>query len=306
LVLHFIRDYYAAHGLPDGRGMPGEALCIGVMPDMQQTPGTTADKGYMADNPNRKQLNLNGILYNIVLFCACYTIFQEFPVYTLFENCMKTVFFGFIAVLFFMITTGCSKELSLETNKDSVIIIVPDTTYQPLETPSFWIYQDSATGITDTLRATDSTVNINSKLYTLFHNSSAGQTADEYFNISAHNYYSYGSFASGDTIELLYLNDTASPGYNWQATAGTVNGFPAQVQGQIIDTGLTVTIGSNTFTHVIHSEIDIEYNVGSGFQTPYAIYDYYVAKAVGIIRIEENFPSIPYTAASNLISYKIQ
>jgi hypothetical protein len=219
---------------------------------------------------------------------------------------MKTVFFGFIAVLFFMMTTGCSKELSVETNKDSVIII-PDTTYQPLETPSFWVYQDSATGITDTLSATDSVMTINSKVYTVFHNSSAGQTADEYFNISSHNYYSYGSFGNGlDTIELLYLNDTASPGYNWQAPAGSINGFPAQVQGQIIDTGLIVTIGSNTFTHVIHSQIAIEYNVGSGFQTPYAIYDYYVAKGVGIIKIEENFPTLGVSATSNLISYKIQ
>src|SRR5580698_4345212 len=219
---------------------------------------------------------------------------------------MKTVFFGFIAVLFFMMTTGCSKELSVETNEDSVVII-PDTTYQPLETPSFWVYQDSTTSVKDTLTATDSLMTINSKVYTVFHNSSAGQTADEYFNISSHNYYSYGSFGNGlDTIELLYLNDTASPGYNWQAPAGSVNGFPAQVQGQIIDTGLTVTIGANTFTKVIHSEIGIEYNVGSGFQTPYAIYDYYVAKGIGIIKTEENFPSVPFTATSNLISYKIQ
>ncbi|HEX4372147.1 MAG TPA: hypothetical protein VHZ50_02480, partial [Puia sp.] len=163
------------------------------------------------------------------------------------------------------------------------------------------------TGITDTLRATDSTININSKIYTVFNNSSAGQTADEYFNISSHNYYSYGTFGNGlDTIELLYLNDTASPGYNWQASAGSVNGFPAQVQGQIIDTGLTVTIGANVFTNVIHSEIDIEYNVGSGFQTPYAIYDYYVAKGIGIIKIEENFPTLGVSATSFLVSYKIQ
>jgi hypothetical protein len=220
---------------------------------------------------------------------------------------MKTVFCAFIPVFFFMMTTGCSKELSVETNQKDSIIIVPDTTYQPLETPSFWVYQDSATGITDTLTTTDSVMTINSKLYTVFHNSAAGQTADEYFNISAHNYYSYGSFGNGlADIELLYLNDTASPGYIWQASAGSINGFPAQVQGQIIDTGLTVTVGSNTFTNVIHSEIAIEYNVGSGFQTPYAIYDYYVAKAVGIIRIVSDFPSVPFAATSNLIAYKIQ
>ncbi|HSZ86366.1 MAG TPA: hypothetical protein VK787_10060 [Puia sp.] len=220
---------------------------------------------------------------------------------------MKTVFFGFIAVLLFMMTTSCGKELSVETIQKDSIPIIPDTTYQPLETPSFWVYQDSATSIKDTLTTTDSLVTINSKVYTVFHNSSAGQTADEYFNISSHNYYTFGNFGNGlDSIELLYLNDTASPGYDWQSIAGSVNGFPAQVQGQIIDTGLTVTIGSNTFTHVIHSEITIEYNVGSGFQTPYAVYDYYVAKGIGIIKIEENFPTLGITATSFLISYKIQ
>ncbi|HLY71184.1 MAG TPA: hypothetical protein VKR53_15730 [Puia sp.] len=220
---------------------------------------------------------------------------------------MKTGFFGFIAVLFLMMASGCGKELSVENYKKDSIAIIPDTTYQPLETPSFWVYQDSATGLTDTLTTTDSVVSINSKAYTVFHNSSGGQTADEYFNISTHNYYSFGSFGNGlDSIELLYLNDTAAPGYNWQAIAGSINGFPAQVQGQIVDTGLSVTVGANTFTHVIHSEIDIEYNVGSGFQTPYAIYDYFVAKGVGIIKIEEDFPTLGFSATLNLISYKIQ
>ena len=205
-----------------------------------------------------------------------------------------------------MMMMSCGKEHSLETIKVPVIII-PDTTYQPLETPSFWIYQDSATSIKDTLTATDSLMTINTKLYTIFHDSSAVQSADEYFNISSHNYYLYGSFGNGlADIEILYLNDTASPGYNWQASAGSINGFPAQVQGQIIDTGLTVTIGANTFTNVIHSEVDIEYNVGSGFQTPYAIYDYYVAKGVGIIKVVSDFPSVPFTATSFLVSYKIQ
>jgi hypothetical protein len=54
LVLNFVRHYSVVHGLPDGSGMPGEALCFGFVPDMQRTAGTTADKGYMADNPKSK------------------------------------------------------------------------------------------------------------------------------------------------------------------------------------------------------------------------------------------------------------
>jgi|HubBroStandDraft_6_1064221.scaffolds.fasta_scaffold3245720_2 hypothetical protein len=53
-MMNFIRHYSVAHGLQDGSGMPGEALCIGIVPDTQRTAGTTADKGYIADNPKSK------------------------------------------------------------------------------------------------------------------------------------------------------------------------------------------------------------------------------------------------------------
>jgi hypothetical protein len=247
-------------------------------------------------------------IVNIDYFASWLYEILRTSVNTQYGICMKTAFIGFIACTFLIMFSNCGKELSVENKLDSTgTTIIVDTTYQPLESGSTWVYQDSATGLTDTLIAIDSTQTINSKTYTVFHSISAGQISDEYFNISSHNYYSYGDFGNGIVNnELLYLNDTASVGYNWQASSGTINGFPAQVQGQIIDTGLTVTIGSNTFTHVIHTEINLEYNVGSGFQTPYAIFDYFAAKAVGIIRIQSNYPAIPYYGVSNLISYAIQ
>jgi hypothetical protein len=221
---------------------------------------------------------------------------------------MKTVFFGFIAVAFLITFGSCSKELSVENNIDTTgTIIVPDTTYQPLEAGSSWVYQDSATGVTTTLSATDSDTIVNGQSYTVFHALSGGQTADQYFSISSHDYFSFGVFGYGlPSVVSLYLNDTASAGYNWQVSAGTFNGYPAQIQGQIIDTGLIVTIGSNTFPNVIHSQVNMQYNVGSGFQTPYATYDYYVAKGVGIIKIQLSIPSVPLQATLNLVSYSIQ
>lgn len=220
---------------------------------------------------------------------------------------MKLVFAIVFAALFIIMTGSCSKEYSVEKIQDSSATRVVDTTYQPLESGSYWVYQDSATGVYDTLRATDSTLSINSKIYTVFQSTTQGGTTDEYFTINAHNYYCYDSFPSGlGTVELLYLNDTASPGYTWQVSAGTINGYPAQVQGQIIDTGLMMTVGANTFTQVIHSEISIAYNVGSGFQTPYAIFNYYIAKGVGIIKLEEDYPTLSTTQVSNLVSYVVQ
>ena len=58
--------------------------------------------------------------------------------------------------------------------------------------------------------------------------------------------------------------------------------------------------------HVIHSQINVQYNVGSGFQTPYATYDFYVAKGVGIIRVEINIPTVPFVDVLELVSYSIQ
>jgi hypothetical protein len=53
--LRIIKNGYSAvQGLPDGSGMPREALCFGLAPDMQRTAVTTANKGYMADNPKSK------------------------------------------------------------------------------------------------------------------------------------------------------------------------------------------------------------------------------------------------------------
>jgi hypothetical protein len=40
--------------------MEAECLVKRLVPDMQRKAGTTAEKGYMADNPKLKQLNLNG------------------------------------------------------------------------------------------------------------------------------------------------------------------------------------------------------------------------------------------------------
>jgi hypothetical protein len=227
--------------------------------------------------------------------------------YTTYENYMKTWIVGLLIILtslFFL--SGCSKELSVETKQDSSGVVGPDTTYQPMETGSVWVYQDSATMQTSTLTAVDSQVTINSKSYTVFQLAVAGQTKDEYFGINGHDYYSYGDFGDGLIfIELLYINDTASVGYNWQTNAGTINGFPAQDQGVIVETGISKTVGGNTYTNVIHSQVDLQYDFGSGYTT-YATFDYYVAKGVGIISIASNFPSLGFSEVLNLVSYNIK
>jgi hypothetical protein len=46
--------YFVVHGPPDGSGKHGEALCFGLVPDMQGTAGTTADKDHIADNAKSK------------------------------------------------------------------------------------------------------------------------------------------------------------------------------------------------------------------------------------------------------------
>ncbi|MEO6228776.1 MAG: hypothetical protein ABJB11_09175 [Ferruginibacter sp.] len=41
-----------ADGLPDRSGMPGEAMCMGPVPDMQRIAGTEVEINAEADNPS--------------------------------------------------------------------------------------------------------------------------------------------------------------------------------------------------------------------------------------------------------------
>ena len=83
-------------------------------------------------------------------------------------------------------------------------------------------------------------------------------------------------------------NDSKAVGDTWTTTPtdnGTISGFPARTVNTIKEKGITKVVNGKTFTDVIHTQVDLQYNLGSGF-TSTALYDFYLAKGVGMIETD--------------------
>ena len=224
------------------------------------------------------------------------------------------------------LATGCSKEISVETNGNG-----PGTgpgtggggttpgqdTYMPVSKNSYWKYK--LTGIfpgetTLTCTGTSRTVNGLSCIVFTSTSTSTPGTAEGFFAIKDHNYYTIQKGVSPNTgaafdINFLYLNDTASVGYNWNYKAGQGNGYTAYLDGTIMEKGITMTVEGKTYKDVIHTEIELQYDIPMVGILTFATYDYYVAKNVGIIKLDsEGNPVLSPGTQSfmDLIEYSVK
>ena len=66
----------------------------------------------------------------------------------------------------------------------------------------------------------------------------------------------------------------------------------------------TKVVNGKTFTNVIHTQVDLQYDLGGGFQSV-AVYDIYLAKGVGMIESDTSIQGSPYDV-STLTSYSIK
>jgi len=95
---------------------------------------------------------------------------------------------------------------------------------------------------------------INGKLYQFVRVKTDTRSDTIYYSQVQNKYYLYTKeVEQGETVnvELLFLDDTAPKGTQWQTNAGTAYGFPAKCSGEIIDKDITMRIGGRTFDHVI-------------------------------------------------------
>ena len=203
------------------------------------------------------------------------------------------VFLALSIVLF-----GCQKEINFDTPSGGGGTGGGGSTgtsnsYQPLGKNSYWKYHETGTFSGDfTITSTGQTRSLNGINYTVCSASPpTSGFSEEWFGTSGHDLYSYFEGAipnSSATIAMnfLYTNDTASVGYQWQVPVGQANGINAVVQGSIIEKGFSLTVGGKNFDNVIHSSIVLQYVFPGIGAMNAATYDYYVAKGVGIIRIE--------------------
>jgi hypothetical protein len=200
---------------------------------------------------------------------------------------------------------SCKKESNAHAAIDSTA-----DSYFPLTSGSTWKYAVTGAGGNDmlTVKMTGATITINGRTYYKSTNSyqKKGSSTGYFFDAS----HIYGKGAAntdaGLAIEFKFLNDTAAIGQSWTHSPtddGMINGIPARTVNTIVEKDIGKTIGGETFTGVIHTRVDLQYNYGSGFQSS-AVYDFYFARGVGLIETDTSFSGAVYEKET-IVSYAI-
>jgi hypothetical protein len=112
---------------------------------------------------------------------------------------------------------------------------------------------------------------------------------------------------SAISLELQLCNDAEPAGYSWTSQVtdnGSVNGVPAQTVNKIISTNGNMTVNGKNYTNVIHTQVDLQYDFGAGFESA-TTYDFYLAKGIGLIEADTNF-SGTLMESSTLTSYSVK
>ncbi|MDO3628507.1 hypothetical protein [Mucilaginibacter sp. BT774] len=192
-----------------------------------------------------------------------------------------------------ILAAGCSKKNNPGPSASA-------DSYLPVSSGSTWTYNDVVGGNSSqlTITMTGATSIIGGKTYYAGTSvSPAKGTSTGYFYASNH-FYSFRatSAAAGITIELQMGNDEQNVGYSWTTSPtdnGTVAGVPAKTVNTIKEKGITKVVNGKTFNNVIHTQIDLQYDLGTGFQSV-AVYDIYLAKGVGMIENDTSVSGSPY------------
>jgi hypothetical protein len=195
---------------------------------------------------------------------------------------MKRGLLSVFAVIIFCFF-GCKKDSNP----------APSGEYLPLTDGSTWKYNYvSDGGTTDTLivKMTGGTTLIDGKTYYNAASTYRQGTSPGYFYAGNHLYATRTADQGFGSIELQLLNDTASVGYQWltiPTADGTLGGTPVRTINTIKEKNITRTLNGKTFTNVIHTQVQLQYNNGSGFGTA-VTYDFYLAKGIGLIENDAN------------------
>lgn len=194
---------------------------------------------------------------------------------------------------------------------------IPDTTegYQPVTKGCSWTYhQTYSTGVSidEVIKMNGSHTVINGKTYYAATDKADSVIRTSYFYHGNGNY-SLRSAVMGDgtVIEYLYYKDDTAEGQTWTAPvtdSGKLAGFPAQIVGKIVKQDTSMVVGSMTFKHVAHTQLQLQYDTGYGvgFET-YQLLDFYIAKGAGIIEIDtEALQPTNFKSHEEIVSYKIE
>ncbi|HZX58723.1 MAG TPA: hypothetical protein VFE54_08355 [Mucilaginibacter sp.] len=196
---------------------------------------------------------------------------------------MKRGLFSVFAVIIFC-CFACKKEANQNPAAGE---------YLPLTDGSTWKYKyasDGGSADTLTIKMTGGTTLINGKTYYNAASTYKQGTSLGYFYAGNHIYATRTVDEGLGSIELQLLNDTASVGYQWLTVPtenGQLGGTPVQTINTIKEKNITRTLNGKTFNNVIHTQVQLQHNNGSGFATT-VTYDFYLAKGIGLIENDSN------------------
>ncbi|MGN6421396.1 MAG: hypothetical protein ACTHMC_28030 [Pseudobacter sp.] len=209
--------------------------------------------------------------------------------------------------------TSCQKDISGELPDDAA---ASKDSYQPTSKGSYWKYRQTGLFAGDyDMVSTGQTQTIDGIVFTSFTNGAGGAASQMMLGKKGPNYYlrvAGSSPNSGAPFDLtqLYLNETEAVGFKWDFTGGHGNGFTAKTPGEIIEKGITLTVQGKTYKDVIHTRIKLQYQMPAPIGLMETLtYDYYVAKGVGMIRIDSEGDPIwtpGVSSTSELIEYSIK
>jgi hypothetical protein len=163
--------------------------------------------------------------------------------------------------------------------------------YWPLTPGNSWTYKDAiGAGLSSfTITMTGDTRFMNNKTYYASSSLKNGVNTISYICEAGHIYTLRDTLAYlGTSLELPLCDDSHPAGYTWTVQPtddGAIEGVPAQAVNQIISADGTMTVNGNHYSHIIHTEVELQYDMGAGFETV-AVYDFYLAKGIGMIEAD--------------------
>lgn len=186
-----------------------------------------------------------------------------------------------ISLLFVLMAFGCKKSDQSPEDESK-------NNYQPVTKGSYWKYSNltpSGSNL-ETVTMTGATKVINTRTYyeyeSVLGSNQSGLSATGYF------YAKDGIVMSAlsDNSEVIFLKENAVVGETWiysgpmsDKILGQVASEPYTIVAKLVEKGITHTVAGKAFTNVIH----VKYikNPNSGPTTD--LYDYYIAKGVGMV-----------------------
>ncbi len=165
---------------------------------------------------------------------------------------MKKVLFALLSAS--LLTISCSKD-------DPIPVAPVATKYMNTTAGSSWNYSykdimDPTNDYNYTVTSTNRDTSAVGKSFHVYENTTNG---NEYYNVTGNDYFTMQAFNLGTTdttILNLYLKTGAAANTVWVQSlnidAGLGTPVAVNITNKIVSTGLSKTVGANTYTNVIH------------------------------------------------------